>query len=124
MILKSKDRGKFLSLLLALSFFGILASAPQAVDPDVMSRFHGMLPVWYRLWVTIYLVSQIVVLIGIWKRKRFAVYAFFLLSGIQVVLISTALKPIYDSHIIAIAVFAMWQGLWVWAIKRKWHIFI
>jgi hypothetical protein len=116
---QSKERGMFLTFMLAFGMIGTIASIPQLISHDTLARASP----WYKLWLTLYTVSDIAIYIGIWRWKRIAVYAFFLLGGLQILLISTVVRQIYNTQPISIIALALLHGVWLWAIKRKWHLF-
>lgn len=126
MPLRPKERGKFLTFMLVLGLLGTVVSILQVISPGTLgtleSSYIGVTP-GYRLWFTVYVFSHIPIFIGIWKWKRIAVYAFFLIGGVQTLLISTTLEPIYYPKTLLAVASAAVTGLWFWAIKRKWHLF-
>ena len=123
MLLKSEERGKFLTTLLVLGFFGIaIGYMREAIIPNALERLYNV-PPWYKLWSIVFVFSQVAIYIGIWKWKRIAVYLFFLLSTLQILLLSTIVKPLYYPQALLSVGYVASYLLWFWAIKRKWHLF-
>jgi hypothetical protein len=114
-----EERGMFLTFMLVFGMLGRVASIPLLIISD----FIASTPLWYKIWLTVYAISDIAIYIGIWRWKRFAVYTFFLVGGLQIFLISTVVRQIYNTQPISIIALALLHGVWLWAIKRKWHLF-
>jgi hypothetical protein len=123
MLLKSEDRGKFLTSMLVLDFLGIIYTIQQQViRSDVLESLYSV-PPWYKLWLIVYTLSCVAINVGIWKWKRIAVYLFFFLKTLQLLLISTIVKPFYYPQALMSVGFVASNLPWAWAIKRKWHLF-
>ena len=91
------------------------------VDPSVLHSMYHNLPSWYPAYAVLGLASNIAIIIGIWKMKRWGAYLlalYFVAKAIpdMFYLVPDKMLPVFATTIIGAA-------LWFWAIYRKWEIF-
>lgn len=126
-----KDRGKFLTImlvLLALATLGLFRSLQSEIKHfDRFQNTYTLPPELNVYWLTILVIANIGIFIGILKWKKIALYVLFLLALVEVILNTLFLKMVTPLPqfitILAKILFFLNYGLWFWAIKRKWQYF-
>jgi H+/Cl- antiporter ClcA len=130
---KTEGRGKFLTYFILFSFFSVITGLIDGVlqiKPDlqphfpagIFTHYNGVLPLWYKLWLLLAPFVYLLILIGIWKWKRKAIYALFMYIGFE--FISTFfLFPNPFLRLIALFFTIITFCIWLGVIKPKWHLF-
>ena len=117
-----EKRGAFLTTILLLQVIGsaftlinfLLAQSP------FLDRIQY--PGWYKVWWVVDPFVRIVTVFGIWRWKRLAVYAVFLIMAVSYGLYYL-FNYTYDIFPFSLIIPLILIVLWIWAIKRKWHLF-
>jgi len=113
--------GKFVTFMIALLIFGDLQIPYFLANPDALHSIYGNLPSWYPVYAILGLASNVAIVIGMWKMKKWAAYiliAYFLSK------IPTELFVFNPRTLLAIASTTIVGAiLWFWAVKRMWKYF-
>jgi len=116
-----KQRGKFLTIMILFLVIGDIQIPYYLVHADALKAIYGNLPSWYPLYAILGLISNVAIIIGMWKMKKWAVY---LLIAYFVSKVPSELFMFQPAQLMATAITtAVGAGLWFWAIHRKWKSF-
>lgn len=89
---------------------------PSWIHENDLSAFLLLLAVKYA--------AHILILFGIWAMKRVAAYCLILLEGVSLAVLWLAMAPIPRELMIAtVLVVLLHDGLWAFAVGRKWSLF-
>lgn len=120
-------RGAFLPILLGVNATAItLASIALVVDHRDIQNFMGPLPDWFNLYVVGLLLARMIALWGIWNWRRWAVYTYFLLEGVEVgmgLFYFTAFLTFQVRALIGIPSFLILLAIYFLALKPRWQLF-
>ena len=116
-----KQRGLFLNFMILLLIIGDIQIPYYLANPEALNTVYSSIPSWYTLYTVLGLASNIAIIIGMWRMKKWAVYllvAYFvskLLVDVIYILPAQQL-PVFATTVVG-------AGLWFWAIYRKWSLF-
>lgn len=121
---KSKDRGKFLTVLLIFAIFGVLSALYSLINPNTITLTYGSISSWYFAYVAFGVTIGVINILGIYLWKRWVIYT-LTLSAIATILIQLfILQPINPTmRMYTILSSIVGIAIWYWAIYRKWSYF-
>jgi hypothetical protein len=121
-----KTRGKFLGFMFGFQIFSYLIALPGLFDPQGFRDFAGSLSLWYLPYAYFSYFAGLITLYAIWCWYKWGVYGLFILDFLGLLVASITIARKYpEGPIWAIFfVFLIYNGLWLWAIKRKWQSFV
>src|SRR4030095_6579827 len=67
---KKKQRGIFLNIMILLLIIGDLQIPYYLLNPDALRTIYGSIPSWYPIYAVLGLISNIAIIIGMWKMKN------------------------------------------------------
>jgi hypothetical protein len=116
-----RKRGVFLIIMIWFLIIGDLQIPYYLIHPDVLKTIYSSVPWWYAIYALIGLASNIAIIIGIWRMKKWAAFllAVYFISKIWVD--SIYVLPAQESTVFLTSIIG--AGLWYWAIYRKWGSF-
>ncbi len=82
--MRSVSRGKFLSALIILMAVAITTATLALIFVPGLLLLLGSFPVWFNLFLGLFLFARLIALAAIWNFKRWGVYAFGLLECVEV----------------------------------------
>jgi hypothetical protein len=115
-------RGYFLTTLIALEIISTIY-AFLSFDRNNYIKFYGNVPEWYFTWLTALYFIYLAIYVGIWLFKRIAVYAFFCLGIINMLIFHSIIDTPKQWIPFQVVVVILFAGLWYFAVKRKWSKF-
>jgi hypothetical protein len=65
-----KQRGIFLNIMILLLIIGDLQIPYYLLNPDALTTVYGSIPSWYPIYAVLGLISNIAIIIGMWKMKK------------------------------------------------------
>ncbi len=126
---EKEGRGKFLTIMLVIYAVYIINNILYLFRTDLFNVSITKIFL-SNLGQGVALLFHIVILIGIFRWKKAAVYGFFLLPTLQILYINLIVIPKSTFFITLLYAFAgvltLWAllSLWFFALKRKWHLFL
>jgi hypothetical protein len=118
---KKKHRGIFLNIMILLLIIGDLQIPYYLLNPDALRTVYGSIPSWYPIYAVLGLISNIVIIIGMWKMKKWAIYVLVAYFASKILVDLAYILP--DKQITVSSTTAIGAGLWFWAIYRKRSLF-
>jgi len=118
---KEKQRGLFLNIMILLLIIGDLQIPYYLANPDALNTVYSSIPSWYPLYAVLGLASNIAIIIGIWRMKKWAAYLLVAYFVSKVLVDIIYILPAQQLPVFATT--AVGAGLWFWAIYRKWSLF-
>jgi len=116
-----KHPGKFLSVMILFLIIGDIQIPYYMANPDKLSAIYGSLPSWYPLYAGLGLLSNVAIIYGMWKFKKWAVYILIAYFASKVPSELFMFQPAQQMATMITTVVG--AGLWFWAIKREWKYF-
>jgi len=116
-----KHPGKFLTIMILFLIIGDIQIPYYMANPDKLSAIYGSLPSWYPLYAGLGLLSNVAIIYGMWKFKKWAVYILIAYFASKVPSELFMFQPAQQMATMITTVVG--AGLWFWAIKREWKHF-
>ncbi len=116
-----KQPGLFLKIMVLFLIVGDIQIPYYLANSDALHSIYGDLPSWYALYVVLGLASNVAIIIGMWKLKKWAIY--LLIAYFATKLLVDFLYLLPAKQMIVFATTVAGSVLWFWAIYRKRHLF-
>lgn len=117
-----KKHGILLTIFMIVTGFGSVSSIVN-LNPATLRILYGEVQWWMYLYVIWGMVSSAIILFGIWKWKKWAIYV-FVLNVIIALLMQIFVLPNYANFsLITIVLSLVVSAFWFWVIYRKWSHF-
>ena len=127
---RTEGRGKFLTTMIVLLCWGLLGFIQIIIrylaspNPHLIQDYYAVSPTIYISGHIFFLIMNLVVLIGILWWKKAAVYTLFLFKVAWLLVAIFLFHPVRTYlPFVSLGTFTVDTSLWIWAIKRKWHLF-
>ena len=91
------------------------------VHPAALMTIYSSVPSWYAIYALLGLASNIAIIIGIWRMKKWAVYLLAIYFASKLLVDHIYVLP--TQAMIVLITSIVGAGLWFWAIYRKWKLF-
>lgn len=116
-----KQRGWFLTIMILTLVIGDLQIPYYLANPETLKTIYSSIPDWYYAYALLGLLSNIAIIFGMWKMKKWSVYllAVYFVSKIAVDLFYV----LPDKQLMVFATTVAGAVLWAWAVRRKWNLF-
>ena len=118
---KEKQRGIFLTIMILLLVLGDIQIPYYLANPDALNTVYSNIPSWYPLYAVLGLASNIAIIIGVWRMKKWSVYLLVAYFASKLLVDFIYILP--AQQMVVLATTAVGAGLWFWAIYRKWELF-
>ncbi len=118
---KEKQRGIFLTTMILLLVLGDIQIPYYLANPDALNTVYSNIPSWYPLYALLGLASNIAIIIGVWRMKKWSIYLLVAYFASKVLVDFIYILP--AQQMVVFATTAAGAGLWFWAIYRKWELF-
>jgi hypothetical protein len=118
---KEKQRGIFLTIMILLLVLGDIQIPYYLANPDALKTVYSSIPSWYPLYALLGLASNIAIIIGVWRMKKWSVYLLVVYFASKVLVDFIYILP--AQQMVVFATTAAGAALWFWAIYRKWELF-
>jgi hypothetical protein len=113
--------GIFLGIMILTLIVGDIQIPYYITHPDAVRAVYGNLPSWYPLYAVAGLASNVAIIIGMWRLKKWAVYLLIIYFASKVPTEFFMFHP--AQQVATIVATTVGAGLWFWAIYRKWPDF-
>ena len=118
---KEKQRGIFLTIMILLLVLGDIQIPYYLANPDALNTVYSTIPSWYPLYALLGLASNIAIIIGMWRMKKWSTYLLVAYFASKLLVDFIYILP--TQQLAVFATTAAGAGLWFWAIYRKWELF-
>jgi hypothetical protein len=118
---KEKQRGIFLTIMILLLVLGDIQIPYYLANPDALNTVYSNIPSWYPLYALLGLASNIAIIIGMWRMKKWSTYLLVAYFASKLLVDFIYILP--AQQMVVFATTAAGAGLWFWAIYRKWELF-
>lgn len=118
---KGKQRGIFLTIMILLLVLGDIQIPYYLANPDALNTVYSTIPSWYPLYAVLGLASNIAIIIGMWRMKKWSTYLLVAYFASKLLVDFIYILP--AQQMVVFATTAVGAGLWSWAIYRKWELF-
>jgi len=118
---KENQRGIFLTIMILLLVLGDIQIPHYLANPDALNTIYSNIPSWYPLYALLGLASNIAIIIGVWRMKKWSVYLLVAYFASKLLVDFIYILP--AQQMVVFATTAVGAGLWFWAIYRKWELF-
>lgn len=116
-----KKQGLFLTIMILFLIIGDLQIPYYLANSDALKTVYSTIPSWYPIYAVLGLASNVAIIIGMWKMKKWAVY---LLVAYFASKFFVDLKYVVSGKQTMVFVTTILGGIfWFWAIRRKWNSF-
>ena len=116
-----KQKGWFLIIMIAFLVIGDLQIPYYLVHSDALKTLYGTIPSWYAIYALLGLASNVAIIIGIWRMKKWAVYLLVVYFASKILVDYIYVLPSQETLVFVTSIVG--AGLWFWAIYRKWKFF-
>jgi hypothetical protein len=114
---QKKQRGIFLNIMILLLIIGDLQIPYYLLNPEALRTIYGSIPSWYPIYAALGLISNIAIIIGMWKMKKWAIYVLVAYFASKILVDLVYILP--ERRLAVFATTAIGAVLWFWAIYRK-----
>lgn len=116
-----KKQGLFLSVMIAFLIIGDLQIPYYLANSDALHTVYKTTPSWYPIYAMLGLASNVAIIIGMWRMKKWAAY--LLIAYFASKLLVDLLYILPEKQMMVFATTVIGAGLWFWAVRRKWNAF-
>jgi hypothetical protein len=116
-----KRQGLFLTIMILFLVIGDLQIPYYLANPDTLYAIYREIPSWYAAYALVGLASNIAIIVGMWKMKKWAVYLLAAYFASKILVDSFYILP--SQQLMVTLTTLVGAGLWAWAIYRKRALF-
>lgn len=116
-----KRQGWFLTIMILTLVVGDLQIPYYIANPDELKTIYSTVPSWYSLYAVVGLLSNIAIIIGMWRMKKWAAYLLVVYFASKIAVDLVYVVPEMQAMVFTTTVAG--AGLWFWAVYRKWKLF-
>lgn len=116
-----KKQGIFLSVMILFLIIGDLQIPYYLSNDEALKTVYREIPSWYTLYAILGLISNVAIIIGMWRMKKWAVYLLIAYFASKLLVDFIYILP--EKQAIVFATTAIGAAMWAWAIRRKWQAF-
>lgn len=114
-------QGIFLSVMILFLIIGDLQIPYYLANADALKTIYSSIPSWYPVYALLGLASNIAIIIGMWRMKKWAVYILIAYFASKFLVDLVYVVPEKQSLVFITTVIG--GAFWFWAIRRKWNLF-
>lgn len=116
-----KKQGLFLTIMILFLIIGDLQIPYYLANRDALKTVYESIPSWYPIYAVAGLASNIAIIIGMWKMKKWAAYLLVAYFASKFLVDLMYVVPAKQTMVFVTTVVG---GIfWFWAIRRKWNLF-
>ena len=116
-----KKQGIFLSIMILFLIIGDLQIPYYLSNPDTLKTVYSSTPAWYPAYAIAGLVSNVAIIIGMWRMKKWAVY--LLIAYFASKFLVDLMYVVPEKQLLVFVTTVVGGLFWAWAISRKWNLF-
>lgn len=116
-----KKQGIFLSVMILFLIIGDLQIPYYLANREALKTVYETIPSWYPIYAIAGLASNIAIIIGMWKMKKWAAYLLVAYFVSKILVDFMYILPSKQTMVTVTTLIG--AGLWFWAVRRKWNAF-
>ena len=116
-----KKQGIFLSIMILFLIIGDLQIPYYLSNPDTLKTVYSSIPAWYPAYAIAGLASNVAIIIGMWRMKKWAVY--LLIAYFASKFLVDLMYVVPEKQLLVFVTTVVGGLFWAWAIRRKWNLF-
>lgn len=116
-----KKQGIFLTVMILFLIIGDLQIPYYLMHPEQLRTIYTSTPSWYPLYTLAGLASNIAIIIGMWRMKKWAAYLLVAYFASKIWVDFLYVLP--EKQLLVLATTVIGAVFWFWAIRRKWKLF-
>ena len=116
-----KKQGIFLSIMILFLIIGDLQIPYYLSNPDALKTVYSSIPAWYPTYAIAGLASNVAIIIGMWRMKKWAVY--LLIAYFASKFLVDLMYVVPEKQLLVFVTTVVGGLFWAWAIRRKWNLF-
>jgi len=117
----NKKRGIFLTIMILFLVIGDLQIPYYLANSDALHTVYKDIPSWYPFYAVAGLASNVAIIIGMWKMKKWAAYVLIAYFASKIAVDYAYILP--EKQTMVMVTTLIGAALWAWAIRRKWNLF-
>jgi hypothetical protein len=116
-----KKQGIFLSVMILFLIIGDLQIPYYLANPDALKTIYSSVPTWYPVSAVVGLASNVAIIIGMWRMKKWAAWLLIAYFASKVFVDFMYVLP--EKQALVCMTTVVGAGFWFWAVRRKWNLF-
>lgn len=112
-----KQPGIFLAIMILFLIIGDLQIPYYLANFDALHTIYRDIPAWYPIYAILGLISNVAIIIGMWRLKTWAIYVLAAYFASKILVDMVYILP--DKRAMVFATTVGGAVLWAWAIYRK-----
>jgi len=116
-----KKQGIFLSIMILFLIIGDLQIPYYLASPEALKTVYSSIPTWYPMYALIGLASNIAIIIGMWRMKKWAAY--LLITYFASKFLVDLMYVLPEKQMLVFITTVLGGVFWFWAVRRKWNLF-
>jgi hypothetical protein len=116
-----KRQGIFLSIMILFLIIGDLQIPYYLANPEGLKTIYSIIPSWYSAYALLGLASNVAIIIGMWRMKKWAAWLLIAYFVSKVLVDFVYVLP--EKQALVCITTIVGAGFWFWAVCRKWNLF-
>lgn len=116
-----KKQGIFLSVMILFLIIGDVQIPYYLLNEEALKTVYREVPAWYPWYAALGLASNIAIIVGMWRMKKWAAYLLIAYFASKIVVDWMYILP--EKQLLVSLTTLAGAGLWYWAVRRKWRNF-
>lgn len=116
-----KKQGIFLTVMILFLVIGDLQIPYYLANSDALKTIYSSIPSWYPIYALVGLASNIAIIIGMWRMKKWAAYLLIAYFVSKILVDLAYVVP--EKQMLVAATTVAGAAFWFWAVRRKWRMF-
>lgn len=114
-------QGIFLSAMILFLIIGDLQIPYYLANADALKSIYSTIPSWYPVYALVGLASNIAIIIGMWRMKKWSAY--LLVAYFASKFLVDLMYVVPEKQMLVFMTTLAGAIFWFWAIRRKWNLF-
>ncbi|HSX00425.1 MAG TPA: hypothetical protein VLH38_05305, partial [Patescibacteria group bacterium] len=114
-----KKQGIFLSIMVLFLIIGDLQIPYYLANPEGLKAIYSSIPVWYPAYALIGLASNVAIIMGMWRMKKWSAY--LLIAYFASKFLVDLMYVLPEKQLLVFMTTVLGGAFWFWAIRRKWN---
>jgi len=114
-------QGIFLSVMILFLIIGDLQIPYYLANADALKSIYSTIPSWYPVYALVGLASNIAIIIGMWRMKKWSAY--LLVAYFASKFLVDLMYVVPEKQMLVFMTTLAGAIFWFWAIRRKWNLF-
>ena len=116
-----KKQGIFLTVMILFLIIGDLQIPYYLANSDALKTVYSTIPSWYPIYALLGLASNVAIIIGMWRMKKWAAY--LLVAYFASKFLVDLMYVVPEKQTMVFVTTVLGGIFWFWAVRRKWNLF-